>query len=404
LTIWNLTANLALMVKLPAPDRRFDGLDLDLLHRRQSEKWATHGGEVLPASVAEMDFPLAEPVADAIMDAVGRGDCGYAIPGDLPEAFSVFAADVFDWRVEPRRVSMVPDVMSGVYEVVRLVTQPGEAVVITPPVYPPFWTTIEDAGRPVVEVPLLDSPPGWEMDLERLERAFKHGATALLLCNPHNPTGKVFKRSELEAIAQVCRRHSAFVIVDEIHAPLTYPGARHQPYLGLPEPLADRAVALGGAAKAWNIAGLKCAVLVAGSDEVQAMLNRIPEEVRFRTGHLGVLATVAAFLHGRGWLRDLVSYLDGNRRHLAELLSSQLPGVRWRPPEATYLAWLDCHELGLGRDPAAAFLERGAVALNSGPSFGSGGEGFARLNFGTSRRMLDEVVARMARTVVGARS
>jgi cystathionine beta-lyase len=294
---------------------------------------------------------------------------------------------------------MIPDVMAGVYEVLRLVTQPGDGVVINPPVYPPFYSTIKDAGRRVVEVPLLASADGWQLDLEQLSRAFGGGATAYLLCNPHNPTGKVFSRNELEAIGEVAVDHGAFVIADEIHAPLIYPDARHQPYLDLAPELAERAVILSGASKAWNIAGLKCSVLVAGSDQVQSQVNRIPEEVKFRTGHLGVMASVAAFLEGRNWLRELVTYLDGNRRHLGELLAERLPEVRWRPPQATYLAWLDCRALNLGNDPSRAFLEKGHVALNPGTSFGTGGQDYVRLNFATSRRLLDEVVARMARAV-----
>jgi cystathionine beta-lyase len=346
-----------------------------------------------------MDFPLADEVAEVIVEAVRRGDCGYAHPSDLAEAFCTFAHALFGWRVEPRWVSMIPDVMAGVYEMLRLVTKPGDGVVINPPVYPPFYSTIKDAGRQVIEVPLVDSADGWQLDLERLAKAFTDGATAFLLCNPHNPTGKAFSRSELEAIGETATRHNAFVIADEIHAPLTYPDARHQPYLDLGRELNERAVVLSGASKAWNIAGLKCSVLVAGSDAVQRLVDQVPDEVRFRTGHLGVLASVSAFLDGRNWLRDLVTYLNGNRQYLGGLLRQRLPSIRWRPPQATYLAWLDCRALELGPDPAAAFLEKGAVALNPGPSFGTGGDGHVRLNFATSRQLLDEVVARMANAV-----
>jgi cystathionine beta-lyase len=365
------------------------------LRRRRSSKWVTHPPDVLPAFVAETDVAVAPPVRDALVEAVELGDLGYAEPGGLFEAFAGFSRRRFGWEPDPARVRLVPDVMAGIVEALRALTEPGDGVVITPPVYPPFFDGIPEAGRRVVEVPLRDG----ELDLDGLDAAFAARARALLLCNPHNPTGRVLDRATLETVAGIADRHGALVLSDEIHGPLALTGARHTPFAALGD---RRAVVLTSASKAFNLAGLKCALAVAGSDEVAAGLDQMPEEVRFRAGILGVIGSQAAFEHGDAWLDDLLAALDANRRLLGELLAEQLPEVAWRASQASFVAWLDCRALGLGDDPAAAFLKRGRVALEPGPGFGAQGRGFARLNYGCSEDALAEAVRRMAAAVSAA--
>ena len=286
--------------------------------------------------------------------------------------------------------------MVGAAEVLRLTTPPDSGIVINTPAYPPFAPTIREYGRRVVDVPLLRTTPGWELDLAGLERAFRARARGYLLCNPHNPTGRVLSRAELERIAALARRYDVVVVADENHAPLTLPGAVHTPFVSLSPEVLPPAVTVISAAKAWNVAGLKCAVVVAGAEALRARLATLPAEVQTRAGHLGVLAAIAAFREGRPWLRGLLAHLDRNRRLLAELLATHLPAVGYVPPQASYLAWLDCTALGLGDDPAAHFLAHGRVALSRGLDFGANGAGFVRLNMGTSRALLEEAVQRMA--------
>jgi cysteine-S-conjugate beta-lyase len=369
----------------------FDDLSLDELRARRSAKWSRYPADVLPAWVAEMDFPLAPSVHAALADAVERDDTGYAMSAGLAEAFAAFAAARFGWTVDPARTLLVADIMSGVAEVLRALTTPGDGVVVNPPVYPPFFSSVREAGREIVEAPLTHD---WRLDLDTLERAFAGGARAYLLCNPHNPTGTVFTREELAGVAELAAGHGVLVVSDEVHAPMTLPGATHVPYLTVADGLA-----LVSASKAWNVAGLKSALVVAGSEERAAELGRIPAHVSYHAGHFGVLAAVAAFNDDGAWLDALVAHLDTQRRRLAELLAAELPAVRLVSPEAGYLAWLDCRELGLGDDPSEAFLERGRVALSPGPTFGVEGKGFARLNFATSGALLAEAVARMASSV-----
>ncbi len=375
----------------------FDDLSLELLRRRRSAKWATYPPDVLPAWVAETDFALALPIRETLLEAVSRDDTGYLQASRLGGAFASFAAARFGWEVDPSRVLLVSDVMSAVAELLRLLTGPGEAYAITPPVYPPFFSVAAEVDRRIAEAPLLGADEGWRLDLEGLESAFADGARAFLLCHPHNPTGRSYTREELESVVALAAEHGVTVISDEVHGPMTMPGARHIPYLSLGEEAAAHGVVISSASKAFNVAGLKCAVIVSGSDEMhERLVSGLPKHLPYHTGHFGVLAALAAFEHGGEWLDALNAHLDRNRRALTELLGEHLPQVRYLEPQAGYLAWLDCRELGLGDDPAEAFLERGRVALSPGPTFGESGRGFARLNIGTSRALVEEAVRRMA--------
>jgi cystathionine beta-lyase len=375
----------------------FDDVSIELLRLRHSAKWAKYPADVLPAWVAEMDFPLALPIRETLLAAIARDDTGYADAGRLGDAFAGFAERRFAWQVDPKRVRLVADVMTGVAELLRALTEPGDAIVVNPPVYAPFFMVVRELRRELVEVPLLLIDEGGRLDLDGLERAFAAGARAYLLCHPHNPTGRTHDRVELEAVAALAARYGVTVIADEVHAPMTMPGTEHVPYLSLAGDAAAGGVALTSSSKAWNLAGLKSAVIVVVGDEMEAKLaERLPPHLGVHAGHLGVLASIAAFDHGDEWLEALVRHLDRNRSLVGELLAEQLPQVRYAPPQAGYLAWLDCRELGLGDDPAEAFLERGRVALSQGEAFGEPGRGFARLNFGTSRGLLEEAVQRLA--------
>jgi cystathionine beta-lyase len=378
----------------------FEELSLAKLRGRASVKWTRYPPDVLPAWVAEMDFPLADPIKQRLRRAIDADDCGYANPSELPEAFASFAKSRFGWTGDPSRVRTAPEVMVAVAEILRVVTKPGDGVVINPPVYPPFAMTINEVGRRVVDSPLAHVPGGgWDLDLDSLEKCFKAGARAYLLCNPHNPTGLVLSAEQVKQIAELAKRHGVTVISDEIHAPLALPGAVHVPFVSVSESVGANAVTLTSASKAWNIAGLKCAVIVSGSSQMRKTLEALPAELTDRTGHLGVMANVAAFREGAPWLDGLVQHLDRNRALMAELLGVYLPAVRYIAPQAGYLAWLDCSALGLGDDPAKVFLAKGKVALMRGMDFGRQGACFCRVNMGTSGAILSEVVGRMGKAI-----
>ena len=373
-------------------------LSLERLRQRRSAKWAFYPDDVLPSFVAEMDFPLAAPVKRALAEAVELDDCGYAWPGalGLGEAFAEFAARRMGWEVDPEAVSASSDVVSAITAVLRTIAEPGAKVVINTPVYHPFFALIEELGCEVVEAPLREG----ELDTEAVERCFAAGAVALILCSPHNPLGSVPSREQLEAIAAAAERHGAWVLADEIHAPLILPGAEHFPYLTVSAAAAERGIAFCSASKAFNFAGLHCAQIITASESAAAVIERLPFGAT-HCGHLGAIASVAAFREGDEWLGDAVAVIDHNRGLLAELLAERLPQVGYTPPRASYLAWLDLRALELGDDPAEPILERGRLALGSGPMFGTLGAGFARLNLGTSPALVEEAVERIVKAVEG---
>jgi len=367
----------------------FDAVTESELRARRSAKWALYPPDVLPAWVAEMDYPVAEPIRRALHAAIDRHDLGYASAGGLAEAFARWAFARWGWAVDPANVSLVCDVMTGVAEILRVTTAPGDGVVLDPPVYPPFAGTIRQLGRVVVPAPLRRNAAGWALDLDRVEAAYAGGARVHLFCSPHNPTGLVHPRAALETLAALAARYGVLVVADEIHAPLTLPGAEHVPF---PCVAPERCVVLTSASKAWNLAGLKAALIVGPRD----VLDRLPRELPYHAGHLGVLGGTVAFDEGGPWLAETLAILDRNRALLADLVAAKLPHVRYVPPEAGYLAWLDFGAV-LGPDPGLELLARGRVALSRGPTFGDEGAGFARLNFATTRTLLEEAVSRIAR-------
>ena len=370
---------------------------LSLLRERTSMKWRSFPADVLPLFVAESDFPLAEPVAEALIAAVRRSDTGYIAPvNGLAEAFTGFAGRRWGWRVDPDQVSTTTDVSVAIVETLRLLIRPGDRVAITPPVYPPFFDLVPEAGGQVAAVPLLNGQTGWTLDLDGLERAFQNDVRAVLLSNPHNPVGHPHTAEDLTALAGLAARYGVTVISDEVHAPLTYAEAAFTPYLTVSPEAADHGVCVTSASKAWNLAGLKCALIVTAGERMRAELAALPREVSWRTSQFGLIAGIAAYSDGESWLDGAIAALDANRRLLAELLDAQLPGVGYRPPGAGYLAWLDLHNLGWGDDPALVALEQARVALSPGPMFGEPGRGFARLNFGCSPEVLAEAVSRLA--------
>src|SRR5215207_7822085 len=372
-------------------------LTVDELRRRRSVKWRLKEPDVLPLWVAEMDVRLAEPIRDALAELVERSDTGYVTWGGLAEAYAAFAARRWRQELDPGRMFVVPDVMWGIFEVLLVGTGPGDRVVVNPPVYAPFFEMVTHARRRLVEVPLVRDADGmYQLDLAGLEHAFAAGARAYLLCSPHNPVGGVWTRGELGAVAALADRYGVLVLVDEIHAPLIYQPHRFVPFATLDAPAAREAISFVSASKAWNLAGLKCALAVAGSARGAAQLAGMGAEVAFGAGLLGAVANTVAFDQGEPWLDELLVALRANRDRLGTSLAEHLPALRWRPEDvqATYLAWLDCSPLGYD-DPAGVFEQRGRVALEPGPLYGTGGDGFVRLNFATSPAILNEAVRRM---------
>ena len=370
-----------------------------VLRRRTSAKWTMHPDVVLPMFIAETDFALAPAIEAALREAVELGDTGYLNPNDqrAAAAFASFAEDTWGWSPSPDRMAYTTDVSVVIVESLRRLVRPGDGVVITPPVYPPFYDLIPEAGGTVVEAPLHDDGTAYTLDLAGIDRALAAGARAVLLCNPHNPIGLVHRRETLADLSRIVARHDAVVVSDEIHGPLTHSGHTFTPYLTVSDQARDHGIAAESGSKAFNFAGLKAALFVAESDRMTGLIRALPHEVIYRTGLFGVIATRAGFADSRDWLDAALGSIESNIALLYDQLAQHLPAVRFRRPAASYLAWLDLRALGWGDDPAAYALEHARGARASGPAFGGQGAGYARLNLACSPEVLIEAVDRLAR-------
>ena len=375
-------------------------LDLDRVRNRPGIKWERHGDDVLCAWVADMDLEVPEFITNAVIERINSGGLGYGFydePIPVLEAFRDRMRNAFDWRVEVSEIIRVHDVIQGLELVLDTLVPPGAGVVVQTPVYPPFYSSIEGVGRRWVANPLVEMETGWSLDFEHLESvASQQDVSALLLCHPHNPSGFVMDKTDLAQVIEIADRHDLLVISDEIHCDLVYAPNEHLPTASISELAAQRTVTLIAATKTFNMAGLRMAFVHTASEKYLPSLQQIRPRMIGGINGLGQVATVAGWEHGDAWLSELVAGLDRNRHLLGELLNAYLPAVHYRLPEATYLAWLDCRELGLGDDPAEIFLAQNKVALSSGPDFGIEGLGYVRLNFATSPKMLQMIVERMA--------
>jgi cystathionine beta-lyase len=365
-----------------------------------SAKWSRVPG-ALGASVAEMDFGTAPVVVDALVRAGRDGPFGYlpgALAGALAEACADHQRERFGWALDPARVRPVGDVIVGLETVIESFTPPGSPIVVLTPAYMPFLTVPGRIGRRVIEVPVRPGTRGAEIDLDGVEGALRAGARLVILCNPHNPVGRVYREAELRALAEVVERHGARVFADEIHAELTYPGHPHVPYATVDDAAAAHAVTATSASKAWNIPGLKCAQLILAPGD-NATWERVRHSASRGASTLGAVATIAAYRDGGPWLAAVQELLVANRARLGADLARRLPQLATAPPEGTYLAWLDCRALDLPGAPAEFFLRRAGVALTDGAACGTAGAGFVRLNFATPPAVLDEIVDAMATAV-----
>ena len=372
-------------------------LDVEQLRRKPGAKWQSRHAE-FSAWVADMDFPIAPVITEAIRDVIDSGALGYPNwggPYALSPAAKLFGprmSERYGWEVRGDRVRDMIDVLQGVRATVLHLSQPGDGLVLHMPAYHPFLDTVSQMNRRLVSVARRDG--AFDYDALEVELA-RSGASIWVLCNPHNPLGYVFPRAELERIAEIAARFDITVISDEIHADLTMPGCQHVPFESLGPEVSARTVTMASGSKAFNLAGLRWAVMHTGSDRLDAALGDLPGHYLGAPNLMAVTATVAAWTTGDEWLRAAIEVIDENRHALIGLLKEHLPGVGYEPPEATYLTWLDCTALGLGSDPAETFRDRG-VALSAGPEFGPQGAGHVRLNIATSPSILAATIEAMA--------
>lgn len=386
-------------------DRSVAAPSLAELQTHHSEKWRAFPKEVLPFPVAEMDFPVAQPIRDVLSEMIKHSDLGYL--GNIPEmgtAFAGFAKRRWNWAVDSLQVRTGTDVGVAIVELIRIFMKPGEKVLVSSPVYQNFYTWINETRIEKVDVPFVQNESeadgsGWGIDWAGIEKAYKSGIKVHLLCSPHNPIGKVYSRSDLLKIAELAKANGVVVISDEIHAPLTYSEATFVPFLSLGSAAEEVGVSVTSASKGWNIAGLKCAIIISQNEKMNEKLNELPVALHYRASLLGAFASVAAFESGEVWLDSVIKNLDENRKLISNLIQSRVPAIGFREPQSTYLAWFDLSKLNLGEKPTDVILEKAKVALNPGSIYGDQFSNFARFNFATSPTLITEAIERIARAL-----
>jgi cystathionine beta-lyase len=377
------------------------------IDRRHSEsaKWHRYDEDVLPMWVADMDFVSPEPVIRALRERVEHGVFGYGM--DPPELCQVIVdrlQRLYGWQVSPEALVFMPGVVTGFNLACHAVASPGDGVLIQTPVYFPMLYAPAGAGLTNDEMELTHRPDGrYEIDFDLFEKTITGRTRLFILCNPHNPVGRVFGRQELERMAQICLRHNIVICSDEIHCDLLFQGSRHVPIASLAPEIADQTITLMAPSKTFNVPGLKCSVAIVQNPELRKKLKTTHTGLVHGINVMGYTAALAAYRDGQPWLDEVLLYLEANLDFLLQYVEAHLPGISMSKPEGTYLAWLSCHEAGIPGNPHKFFLEQARVAVSDGAIFGRGGEGFVRLNFGCPRSMLAEALDKMKEALLALR-
>jgi cystathionine beta-lyase len=385
-------------------DHQFSAHNLAELYTHRSDKWRGFPQDVLPLPVAEMDYPVAEPIKAILAEMVAKSDLGYL--GPIPElglGFKKFAAERWNWTVDEKQVRAATDVGVAVVEILRVFTKPGDSILISSPVYHNFYTWINETHLNCVDAPFErtgdEATNPWVINWDSIEKAYASGIKVHLLCSPHNPLGFIYTKQDLLKIVALAKKHNVLVISDEIHAPLTFPGETFVPMLSLGADAESVSVAVTAASKGWNIAGLKCAIIISQNEQMNSKLANLAPAMHYRASLLGGFATAIAFSEGEVWLDTVIAQLDHNRHLIKKLLAEKLPTVRYHIPQNSYLAWIDVASLNLGADPSVALVEKARVAFNSGHTFGKQCDQYVRLNFATSPEIITEAIDRIARSI-----
>ena len=376
-----------------------DGTTASMLRARGSHKWTAPGPGGFGAAVAEMDFGAAPPVLEALAGLSADAAFGYLPPwlaDELAAACGQFQHRRYGWEVDPALIHHVPDVIKALEIAVTHFSRPGSPVILPTPAYMPFLVVPGLLGREIIQVRMRDADGLATLDLDRIEDAFRAGGHLLIFCNPYNPLGRVFTTAEMVQLTDVVARHGGRVFADEIHGPLVYPGNHHVPYASTSDAAASHSLTATSASKAWNLPGLKCAQVILTNEPDRRRWEQMGFLASHGASNPGVVANIAAFRHGEAWLDEVLGYLDESRHLLADLLGAHLPQVRYRPPDGTYLAWLDCTVMHLPQSPGKLVADRAHVTVVDGPAFGAGGAGAFRLNFATPRAILTEMIGRIA--------
>ncbi|HME44885.1 MAG TPA: PatB family C-S lyase [Syntrophorhabdales bacterium] len=362
-----------------------------------SHKWRKYGDDVIPLWVADMDFVSAQPIIEALHKRVAHGVFGYTqAPRELSLVIQERLKRLYGWEVREEDIIFLPGVVSGLNLAFHVYAEPGDEVLVQPPVYSHFIRDPLLHGRAVIDQSLVEKGDTYEIDFDALDKPITDRTKLFILCNPHNPVGRVFATKELERLAEICLRHNIIICSDEIHCDLIYPGYRHVPIATLGPEVENQTVTLMAPSKTFNVPGLGCAFAIIKNETLRRMWISGSQGLIPHVNIMGLVAALAAYRDGQEWLDQVLFYLKGNRDFLMQHVREKLPRLRMKKMEATYLAWLDCRNAGISGNPFEYFLREARVALNDGADYGKGGAGFVRLNFACTRRRLTEALDHMA--------
>lgn len=377
-----------------------------VIDRRKSDsiKWQVYGEDVLPMWVADMDFISPEPVVRALRERVDHGIFGYptGIMNPKDEIPDLYAAmidrleNLYNWKVQAEELILLPGVVPGFNLACQTFAKQSEAVLFQTPVYPPILHSAENTGIQQQEMELTRNLDGsYSVDWQAFEEGITPNTKMFILCNPHNPVGRVFTKEELNNFAEICMKNEVLIISDEIHSDLIFEPYHHIPIAAIDPEVAQNTITLIAPSKTYNIAGLQFSVAIVQNPTIREKMNKAKDVLLHWVNSLGMVAAQAAYQDGQEWLDQVLVYMQANRDYLHQYLLEYMPEIKMAVPEGTYLAWLDCRNAGIEGNPQKFFLEKGKVAFNDGETFGKGGKGFIRLNFGCPRSLLTEGLQRM---------
>ena len=366
--------------------------------RKQSDsiKWKYYPEGVLPLWVADMDFTSPPEVIQALQERVQHGVFGYGGGSNkLSELVAERMEWLYEWKITTEDILLTPGVITGFNLTCQAITKPGDALVIQPPIYPPFFGVAANAGLREIQCPVDNDGTGnYEINFDQLGKALNQ-SKVLMFCNPHNPIGKVYTRTELERIAQLCLQNDVFICSDEIHSDLVYKGKQHIPIGSINPEIGQRTITLIAPSKTFNIAGLDCAILICQNHALMEQIKKARRGIVGSVNVLGTTAAIAAYQYGQPWLDEVLQYLQENRDFLYQFVTENLPGITMRPPDATYLAWLNCSRLDLQQEPYDFFMQNAKVGFNKGSEFGGDGKTFIRVNYACALETLVEALDRV---------
>lgn len=380
-----------------------------LIDRRNTscEKWddlvALFGrDDLIPLWVADMDFPTATPITEALKKRIEHNVFGYTFPSDdYYEAVIGWINRRHNWKVRREWITYTPGVVPGLSYCVRAFTEPGDKVIIQTPVYPPFYSVIKDNGREIVQNPLKLEDGKYHMDYDDLEKKIDSKTKMLILCSPHNPVGRVWKEEELKRLADICMRNNILIVSDEIHFDIVYNGNKHVVFGSISDEVRDNCVVLTAPSKTFNIAGLQVSNVIISNDELRKKFRYELQKDHISSPNIfGGEALIAAYNESEEWLEELLKYLEGNRDFFLSYINERIPKLKAIKPEGTYLIWVDCN--GLNMDPDEIrdfFINKCRLALNDGRTFGEEGKGFMRFNIGCPRSLLKEALERIEKGI-----